>query len=158
MVRMSKYTFSISLVLVLLIAAFVNGQGRQRADAKLETGHTASSPVKSSPAFAELLLRATGLESELEALLLDYTEEYPKIKEIRFELSRLNAEKERLLAVKAADVGKLTLALGKLMVAKADLETDLWKLQQGYKDEHPEVKRAKRKVEIYEKAIKEIMG
>lgn len=113
---------------------------------------------KTSPAYAEVLLHKTELESELEALLLDYTEEFPKVKELRFELSSVKKEMDKILAVKPEESSKLTLALGKLMVKKTQIETDLWSLQSQYKDDHPEVKRAKRKVEIYESAIKEVMN
>lgn len=114
--------------------------------------------MTASPAYAEILLRRTEQESELESLLVDYTEEYPRIKELRFSLSVIQKESERLNSVKAADSAKLTLALGRMVVRKVELETDLWKLLQTLADGHPDVKRAKRKVEIYEKAIKEILG
>ena len=114
--------------------------------------------VTSSPAYAEVLLKKTELQSELESLVIDYTEDYPKVVEIRYSLTVLQKASERMLAVKAAESSKLTLALGKLIVRKIELETDLWSLQKNYKDDHPDVKRAKRKVEIYEAAIKEILG
>lgn len=114
--------------------------------------------VKSSPAFAEILLRQTERESELEEFLLDYTEEFPKIKEIKFELGLIQKELDRITAVNASEAGKLTLALGKLMVRKTEIETDLWNLRRQYNDDHPEVKRAKRKAEVYERAIKEILS
>jgi hypothetical protein len=44
------------------------------------------------------------------------------------------------------------------MVRKVESEIDLWKLQQSYADGHPDVRRAKKRVEIFEKAIKEILG
>jgi uncharacterized protein involved in exopolysaccharide biosynthesis len=113
--------------------------------------------LKSSPAYAELLLRKTERESELEEFLLDYTEEFPKVKEIKFELGVLNKEMDKILAVNTSESGKLTLALGKLIVRKIELETDLWNLRRQYNEDHPEVKRAKRKVEVFEKAIKEIL-
>lgn len=116
-----------------------------------------TSAAQSSPAYAELLLRKTERESELEEFALDYTDEFPKVKEIKFELGLLNKEMDRVLAVNAAEAGKLTLALGKLLVRKTELETDVWNLQRQYNADHPEVKRAKRKVEIFEKAIKEIL-
>jgi hypothetical protein len=114
--------------------------------------------LTSSPAYAEVLLRRTELESDLEALIIDYTEEFPKVKEIRQTLGFLKRESDRLAAVKPAEASKLTLALGKLIVKKVELETDVWNLMKTYNDAHPEVKRAKRKVEIYEAAIKEILG
>ncbi len=113
--------------------------------------------VKSSPAYAELLLRRTERESELEEFALDYTDEFPKVQEIKFELGLINKEMVRVLEVNASDSAKLTLALGKLLVRKTEIQTDLWNLQKQYNADHPEVKRAKRKVEIYEKAIKEIL-
>ena len=116
-----------------------------------------SGAVKSTPAYAEILLRRTERESELEELLLDYKEEYPKVKELRFEIGSLQKEMNKLTAVYAAASGKLTLALGKLLVRKTEIETDLWNLRQLYNDDHPEVKRARRKVEVYERAIKEIL-
>lgn len=114
--------------------------------------------ARSSAAYAEIVLRRTEFEAELESLILEYTEEFPKVKELRQGIILLNREADRLLAVKPEGTGKLTLALGKLMTRKVDAELDLWRLQQSYADGHPDVKRSKRKVEIYEKAIKEILG
>jgi len=122
-----------------------------------KTPANALSAAKLTPAYSEILLRKTERESELEEFSLDYTEEFPKVKEIKFELGLLNREMEKILAVNQSDSGKLTLALGKLLVRKIELETDLWNLRRQYNDEHPEVKRARRKVEVFEKAIKEIL-
>lgn len=127
------------------------------AAGKQAAAKDAANYLTSSPAYAEVLLRRTELESDLEALILDYTEEFPKVKEIRQTLAFLKRESDRLAAVKPADTSKLTLALGKLIVRKVELETDLWGLMKTYNEAHPEVKRAKRKVEIYEAAIKEIL-
>lgn len=118
---------------------------------------SAVSSVKSSPAYAEILLRKTELTAEYESLLVEYTEEFPKVAELRAELMFLQKDLDRILAVAAADVPKLTTALGKLIVRKAELEKDLWKLQKDYKDDHPDVKTAKRKVQIFESAIREIL-
>jgi hypothetical protein len=73
-------------------------------------------------------------------------------------LTQLQKQLDTLAATKPGDVAKLTLALGKLMVKKVELDTDVWSLQQTLADGHPDVKRAKRKVEIFDKAIKEILG
>ena len=113
--------------------------------------------VKSSPAYAEVLLRKTELLSELESLLVEYTEEYPKVKDLRFEAALLQKELDRLLATSLPDASKLSAALGKLMVRKCELDTDLWNLQKQFNDAHPDVKRAKRKSEIYEAAINDIL-
>jgi hypothetical protein len=140
---------------VLFSQIFVLGQAAQK---KIEKPETAANPVRSTAAFAEILLRKTELQADMESLLVDYTEEYPKVREARFELTAIQKEIDRLMALKPADVSKLTQGLGRLMVRKIELETNLWILRAKYDDEHPDVKRAKKKLEIYEASIKEILG
>lgn len=111
--------------------------------------------VKSSSAYAELLLRKTELESDIESWLATYTEEYPKMKEARFELDLTKKDLAKLLI--QTDTSRLTLALGKLMVRKNELETELWALENQYSKDHPEVQRAQRKVKSFNNAIKEIL-
>ena len=118
---------------------------------------TGAQSVKASPAYAEVLLRKTELLSEVESLLIEYTEEFPKVKEKRFETNLLQKELDRLLAANIADASRLSAALGKLMVRKCELNVDLWILQQQFNDQHPDVKRAKRKAEIFETAINDIL-
>ena len=125
---------------------------------KPEPVKPAPNTAAASPAYAELLLKRTELQSQLESLILEYTEEYPKVKEIRQTLVLIERESTRLGKVKPADASRLTLALGKLMVRKIELETDLWSLRTTLQEEHPDVKRAKRRVEIYEAAITEILN
>lgn len=139
-------------VLTLAIAAF----GQNASAAKVEV-MTLPAATTSSAAFAELILKKTEVQADLEGLLLEYTEEYPRVKELRYVLTLLDREAIRLAKVKPAEASKLTQALGRLMTRKVDLETELWRLQASYKDEHPEVKRAKKKVEIFENAIAQIL-
>lgn len=138
--------------LVFLSACAAVGQTRPSVQAVV------SASVSSSPAFAELLLRKTELEADVESLLSEYTEDYPKVKEAQYQLAALEKGIDRVRAVKPVDAGKLTLALGKLIVRKCELETELWSLQNQYKEDHPDVKRARRKVEVFEQAIKQILG
>ena len=156
---MKPQTF-LSLLLLSLVAAA--GASAQTPPKKTGPAVTPilikTDPIRSSPAYAELLLRKTELLSDLEALLIDYTEEFPKVQEIRYESGLLQKELERLTGVNPAEAGKLTLALGKLLVRKAELDTDVWSLRKTYNDDYPEVKRAKKKIEIFENAIREIMG
>lgn len=114
--------------------------------------------VRSSSAFAEVLLKETELRAEVDSLLLEYTEDHPKVREGQFALGLIQKEKERVLAVKEKDAAVLTLALGKIMIRKVDSEIELWRLQQSLAEGHPDVKRARKKVETFEKAIKEILG
>lgn len=150
-----RIIFPAVLLLVFGSNSFAQTRG---AGAAVKAGGEDNVQVRSSPAFAELQLRKTELVSELESLILDYTEEFPKVKAIRFAVTLIDRDIARISKVKPAESSKLTLALGKLMVRKIELETDMWNLQRSYKEEHPDVKRAKRKVEIYEAAINEILN
>lgn len=116
-----------------------------------------SDAFKATAAYAEVILRRTEMMAELEVLLVEYTDEYPKVKDLRFEIGLLQKEIERLAAVPAADHARLTSALGRLMVQKCSAAGISADLERTLKDEHPDLKRAKRRVEIFETAIKEIL-
>ena len=85
--------------------------------------------IRSSAAYAEILLRKTELLSELEALLIIYKEEFPRVKKLKYELSELEKALSRISNVKANNASKLTLALGKLLVRKVELSTEHWLLK-----------------------------
>ncbi len=142
-----------SLTVILLSVFFVQAQAKSDIKPAPETVKA----VKSSAAYAEILLQKTELEAELEDLLVAYTLEFPKVKEIQFQLGLIKIEMDKLFTVKPAESQKLTLALGKLLVRKIELETDLWNLKKQYSDDHPEVKKAKRKVLVFESAIKDVL-
>jgi len=113
--------------------------------------------VRGSAAYSEILLRRTDILADLDALSSSYTETHPKILDLKAELAALDKETQRIFAVKPADAGKLTLALGKLMVRKAALEADLDRLTRSYSKDHPDVKRAQHRVDIFETSIFEIL-
>ena len=152
---MIRFVFVLCAVFSFSLAG--SGQTKTPANGKAAAPATNGSALKSSPAFAEIILRRTDLRAEVESLLISYTEDFPKVKDLRFELEALNRELNRLLTVKPEESSKLTLALGKLIVRKAELEADHASLQSKYGDEHPDVKRAKRKIDIFEGAIKAIL-
>jgi uncharacterized protein involved in exopolysaccharide biosynthesis len=153
--KIQRISFILSLIFLCSIFCFA--QQAKKSVSQQNSSSFSIQAIKSSSAYSEVLLRRTERESELEEFLIDYTEEFPKVKEIRFELGLLQKEMGKILAVNASEAGKLTVALGKLLVRKTELETDLWNLRRQYDDNHPEVKRAKRKIEVFEKAIKEIL-
>jgi hypothetical protein len=114
-------------------------------------------PIRSSAAYAEILLRRTEIQADLESFLASYTEAHPKVVDSRVELASLDKSLETIFAVKLTETGKLTLALGKLIVKRAALETEFARLVRNYSLDHPEAKRAKRRVEIFDTAIKEVI-
>lgn len=114
-------------------------------------------PIRSSAAYAEVLLRRTELLADLEALAPGYTDINPKILDLRFEISALDRTVEKLFAVRPTETGKLTTALGKLLVRHSMLEAELARLSRSYSPDHPELKRARRRMEIFDSAVKEIL-
>ena len=149
--KVCNVVISRSIFVLILISAVVCISGQKT------TPVSAGQSVKSTPAYAEVLLRTTELTAELEALLVQYTEDYPRVKAIRLELGILREETNRLNAVRPSDVGRLTLALGKLILGKVVHAAALKRLQSNYIDSHPDVRREKKQVEIFEAAIKEIL-
>ncbi|HXH70085.1 MAG TPA: hypothetical protein VNI60_07135, partial [Pyrinomonadaceae bacterium] len=111
---------------IFILVAVGNAQTAANAVLKKSASNQAVLAIKSSPTYAELLLRKTEREAELEEFLLDYTDEFPKVKEIKFELDLLQKQMEKVLAIGASDAPKLSLALGKLLVRKTELEVDYW--------------------------------
>jgi hypothetical protein len=145
-----KIAFILPLVFLFAAAGLAQTKSRPTPAATLN-------PVKSSPAYAEVLLRKTELSAELEGLLVDYTDEFPKVKELRYESGLLQKELDRLLAINAADAARLSAALGKLMVRKCEIDTDLWSLLLQFNEQHADVKRARRKSEMFGAAINDIL-
>jgi uncharacterized protein involved in exopolysaccharide biosynthesis len=120
-------------------------------------GQTEAGPIRSSAAYAEVVSRKVELQADLEAVVPDYTDTNPKLLDLRAEIAALDRALEKIYGVKPSETAKLTQALGKMLVKRASLETELAHLMRTYTNEKPEVKRAKRRVEIYDAAIKEIL-
>jgi len=140
----------ITLILVVVAASAIATFSQASAEDQ--------SAVKGTAAYAEVLLRKTELLADLEAFTPDYTEANPKMLELRAELASIDKSMTRILAVKPAQTTRLTEALGRMMVEKAALEADLLHLSRQYNKDYPDVKRAQRRVDLYESAISDILG
>ena len=116
-----------------------------------------ASEARASGAFAEVLLRKTELLAEVESLSQGYTDANPKIIDLRYEVAALDRCLMRITAVQNADLPRLTLALGKLMVKRAALDSEFSRLSRNLNVDHPDYKRAKKRLEVYDAAIKEIL-
>lgn len=145
------------LFFVLFFTVFLAGAVFSQANTRAASPSENQKLVRSTPAFAELILRRTEIQSELEELLISYTEEFPKVSDARYELAVLQKDLDKMLKMKPDETGKLTLALGKLLVRRAHIETEFQNLKNRFSEDHPQTKRAKRKLEIFEKSIGEIM-
>jgi len=143
---------------IILLLLFLSSLAFSQTKDSKKSEVAVSNPINSSPAYAEVLLRKVELESSLEDLLVELTNESPRVKETRYELELIKKQLEKMRAMNPSDVPKLTLALGKLIIRKVQIEVDLWVLLQRYTEEHEEVKRTRRKLTVFEDAIKEILG
>lgn len=139
----------------LLASAIFLSQGVQAQTAQAPD---AQSSVKTSPAYAEIMVRKVELQSDLEAMLLDYKEEFPKIRSMRREIEILDASIEMLMKLPPSANGKMTSTVGRLIVRRAELETESTETAARYGVDHPEVRRAKKRVEVFERAIRELLN
>lgn len=147
------------LFIFLIVLAFsitVSGQLRDRKTAR-SVPPPLSQEVRSSAAFAEILLRTTELESKLEELLISYKDDFPKVKETRYELNLLQADINTISKLRTSETNKLTQGLGKLLVRRAEVATDYLVTSSRVSAEHPDAKKAKRKLEIFNNAINQIL-
>lgn len=149
--------FIFNAAFLFLLTAVSLAQTDSRAKTAPTVPKQIAQAVKSSPAYAEILLRKTERDAQLEELLLTYTDEFPKVKELKFEVAWLQKNIDDISAVNVSDAAKLTLALGKLLVRQTELRVDLFNLHKQYNDDNIDVKRLRRKIEVYDKAIKEIL-
>lgn len=146
-----KKTVSILITILTLAAAvFAQSKTAQKSPVDLQM-------IKNTPAYAEIILKKVSLEAEIEELLVAYTEDFPKVKEHRFKLNLVDKALEKILTVKTSEAGKLSAALGKLIIQKIEYDAELAELRKDYNDEYPDIKRARRKVEVYQKAIDDIL-
>src|SRR5688500_15084315 len=106
-------SFAIGILFFAFMAVAAAGQGTKKPVANDGPG---SGNPKATAAYAELALRRAEMEADLESLLLDYTEDFPRVKELKFALGRVKSESERLTAIPPAEKDKATAALGKLIV------------------------------------------
>ena len=144
-------------VTFIFLIVFTIGVSAQTNTKKIDYSTPTSKAIKSSPAYSALVLQRTVIKAELEEMLVSYTEDFPKVVDSRHEIDLINFELNRLLDTKVTDSCRLSDSLGKLMLKKTEIEMQLWSLKKKYKDDHPEVLRTKRKLDVYEKAIVEIL-
>lgn len=164
-----KKIFYIAAVL-LIAGSFTVSYGQKRGKSKTpktpqtqqQTGQqaqtqTAQGSTKSTAAYAELVNRKVEVEAEYKELLVDYTEEHPKVKVKRVELASLNLEMEKISSMDAAMIPKLTVSYGKLLIRKIELEREVNELLLKFSEEHPSVIKAKEKVAVLDKEIQKIL-
>ncbi len=64
---------------------------------------------------------------------------------------------DKLLGLNANEVNRLTVAVGKLLVKKAEQSAEVDTLLKTYNEKNPDVIRAKKKLSVIENALKDLM-
>lgn len=113
--------------------------------------------TKSTAAYIELVNRKVEVEAEYKELLVDYTEEHPKVKIKRAELTSINYEMAKMVVMDVSMIPKLTQAFGKIILRKIELEKEVNELLLKLSEVHPTVIKAKEKVAIMEQEIQKIL-
>lgn len=113
--------------------------------------------VKTTPAYAELIMKRTEVAAELDVLLPDYTEDAPEVREKRLSLQILDAALKRLETVTLEQYLALTPAVGKMLARKLEAEAELKILSEIYTDEHPAVKKAKIRFKVFDAELKRLL-
>lgn len=150
-------TITLAIALVAVFAAESLAQKTKTKETAPQTISTDDSYIRSSAAFAEVLLRQTELSASLDALLEEYTENYPKVIDARLQLASINGDIVRLFSVRPEAAGKLTGALGRLIVRRSELYAEYQIASKQYEADNPIVKRAKKAYESFSKSIDDIL-
>ena len=148
-------TFYVPVFILLFFTSAVFSQAKPPK--ATPTPAPPSSSIKSSAAYIELILHKAGIEAELLDMSVEYTDEYPKVKELKLEVQFVQAELVNLQELSAAVLPRLTESFARLLLQKIKMQVDLAGLRAVHKDDHPDVKRAMHRVDIYEKAIKDVL-
>ncbi len=147
----------VAAALAIMISGAAAGISAQSTDVRSPAAVEPYS-IRTSAAYTVVLMRKAELEADLATYLDDYTESNPKVVDTRFELDQLNRDIDKLFATKPTETAKLTESLGKMVVRKAALAAEYNRLLLTYTPEHPLVKRAKKKAEVFASAVKQLIG
>ena len=88
---------------------------------------------------------------------MDLTEDAAQVREKKLERDLLARAIRWLEALPAASQPKLTMALGRLAVRKAQAEANLKTVSQDYADEHPTVKKARARFAVYNSELEKLL-
>ena len=96
---------------------------------------------KMTPAYELLVLRKVAVETTLMDLSSRFTSTSDHIRTKRFELSVVNREMKRMQRMEGAQIPRLSVTYGNLLLRKVDLEVELNEMRGRFTSEYPDVKR-----------------
>ena len=108
---------------------------------------------KTTQAYSMLILQKVKLQAELEALLSEYSSDWPKSKKVQFELDTLKIEMKKMAEVDESKVIKLTSGFGSLVLRRIALATDVHMLSEEEGSDWPPLKQKQRELELLNQEI-----
>lgn len=140
----SQFVFSIALILAFAVCS--------AAQEKIKASKAAA-----TFAYAEVLANRIEAEADLKVLTLDYSDDAPQVKAKKLERDLLGRQIRWLEALPDSSQPKMTVALGKLLVRKALAEAALKTLNETYAEQHPLMKKARARFEVYNSEIEKLL-
>jgi uncharacterized protein involved in exopolysaccharide biosynthesis len=116
-----------------------------------------SSAPETTPAYGVLVLRKAAVEAEFANLSETVTSTHPSIVSKRFELRVLAREMNKLRAIDASRVPKLSSTFGSLILNKVALEVELNELRGNFTSSHPDVKKKRLELAVLEREIEKLL-
>ena len=120
----------------------------------------AAEPIdpKTTQAYSMLIERQVKVQATLEAMLHEYSSEWPPAKELQTELDALKIEMKKLREIDPNLIPKLTSGVGALILRKATLTTEINVMAYEHESEWPEAKEKQRELELLDKQIQKILS
>jgi uncharacterized protein involved in exopolysaccharide biosynthesis len=112
---------------------------------------------KTTPAYSLLVLRKVKVQAELEALVAEYSSDWPAAKKLQFELDALKEEMKKLADTDEAQIPKLTNGYGTLLLRRASLESEIQSLSEEEGSDWPTLKQKQRELELLDGELKKLM-
>lgn len=112
---------------------------------------------RTTPAYSMLIQRKVKVQAQLEALLEQYSSEWPQAKTLQFEVDALKIEMKKMVEVIEPKVSKLTSGYGTLILRKVSLESEIQTLLLEEGSDWPAVKERQRELELLDKELQKIM-
>jgi len=113
---------------------------------------------RTTQAYSMLIQRQVKVQAKLEAMMHEYSSEWPAAKELQTELDALKLEMKKLRELDPNLIPKLTSGVGALILRKATLITEIKVMADEYESEWPEAKEKQRELELLNKQIEKILS
>lgn len=167
--KFSKILFRLLFcsILICALAAFSKTAAQKNtktaANKPAITGTTVTisnpttSKIAETGAFAEVYAAKVEAEADLKVLTMEYPEGTQQVLEKKFERDLLNRQIRWLEALPSSSYSKMTTALGRLLVRKTQAEAAVKTLSENYADQHPALKKAQMRIEIFNSEIQKLL-